>query len=136
MASLPGLAGLLPEDLAELLGLPPFRGVQIFKWISRGALSFDSMTDLPLSLRKTLAEKYRIRTGTVQNRLEDSDGTVKFALVFDDGAAIETVLLVDGRGRKTVCLSTQAGCPAGCVFCKTGTLGFRRNLSAAEMAEQ
>ncbi|MDR1105849.1 MAG: 23S rRNA (adenine(2503)-C(2))-methyltransferase RlmN [Treponema sp.] len=136
MAPLPGLAGLLPGELAELLGLPPFRGVQIFKWISRGALSFDSMTDLPLSLRETLAEKYRIRTGSVKSRLEAPDGTVKSALAFGGGAGIEMVLLEDGRGRKTVCLSTQAGCPAGCVFCKTGTLGFRRNLSAAEIAEQ
>jgi 23S rRNA (adenine2503-C2)-methyltransferase len=49
---------------------------------------------------------------------------------------IEAVLLEDGRGRRTACLSTQAGCAMGCVFCKTGALGFRRNLEAAEIVEQ
>jgi 23S rRNA (adenine2503-C2)-methyltransferase len=46
------------------------------------------------------------------------------------------VLLTDAEDRQTACLSTQAGCPVGCVFCKTGALGFRRNLGADEIVEQ
>jgi 23S rRNA (adenine2503-C2)-methyltransferase len=132
----PPLSGLLPEELAELLGLPLFRGRQIFKWIHGGALSFAGMTNLPLSLREHLERGYRIRTGNPCGRLEDADGTVKLRIALEDGAKIETVLLADGRGRKTACLSTQAGCPSGCVFCKTGSLGFRRNLEASEITEQ
>jgi 23S rRNA (adenine2503-C2)-methyltransferase len=132
----PGLSGLLPGELSELLALPSFRGTQIFKWISRGVLSFDEMTDLPLSLREKLKEQYRARTARVSGRFEDPDGTVKLRLSFDGGTDIETVLLSGGRERKTACLSTQAGCPSGCVFCRTGALGFRRNLTASEIAEQ
>ena len=46
------------------------------------------------------------------------------------------MLLRDGAGRKTACLSTQAGCPVACVFCKTGSLGFLRNLTPWEIVEQ
>jgi 23S rRNA (adenine2503-C2)-methyltransferase len=131
-----GLAGLLPGRIAELLGLLPFRGEQIFKWINRLETGFSGMTDLPLSLRRELEEKYRIRTGTVTERLEDPDGTVKLRLDFGENTAVETVLLSDRGERRTACLSTQAGCPMGCAFCRTGTLGLRRSLSAGEIAEQ
>ncbi|MDR2784046.1 MAG: 23S rRNA (adenine(2503)-C(2))-methyltransferase RlmN, partial [Treponema sp.] len=54
----------------------------------------------------------------------------------EDGCTIESVLLSDGKERKTACISTQAGCAMGCVFCKTGQIGFRRNVSAGEIIEQ
>jgi 23S rRNA (adenine2503-C2)-methyltransferase len=53
----------------------------------------------------------------------------------DDGEAIESVLIPEGK-RRTLCISSQAGCALGCVFCATGRMGFRRNLSAGEIAAQ
>ena len=133
----PVLAGRLVEELAELLkAYPPFRSRQIHKWICGGAGTFDEMSNLPLPLRKELAEKYSLLSGTVSSELQDTDGTVKLGITLEDGAVIEAVILSDGEGRKTACLSTQAGCAAACVFCKTGTLGFQRNLLAAEIAGQ
>ena len=38
--------------------------------------------------------------------------------------------------RRSLCISTQAGCAMGCVFCATGQMGFRRNLSSGEIVEQ
>jgi 23S rRNA (adenine2503-C2)-methyltransferase len=38
--------------------------------------------------------------------------------------------------RRTICVSTQVGCALGCLFCATGRLGFRRNLTAAEIVDQ
>src|SRR5207247_7087509 len=32
--------------------------------------------------------------------------------------------------------ASQEGCPLGCVFCATGRMGFRQNLSAAEITGQ
>jgi 23S rRNA (adenine2503-C2)-methyltransferase len=55
---------------------------------------------------------------------------------------VETVLIrqpvspLRQRERWTVCLSSQAGCARGCVFCETGRLGLRRNLTAAEIVAQ
>ena len=137
MTDKPVLAGLLPERIKELLSdYPAFRSVQIYEWICRGAASFEEMSNLPVSLRRELAEKYELISGGLNSELRDSDGTVKLGIRLADGAVIETVLLSDGKGRKTACLSTQAGCPIGCVFCKTGMIGFKRNLAAAEIAGQ
>jgi 23S rRNA (adenine2503-C2)-methyltransferase len=135
--SLPVLSGSLPEELAKTFSkLPAYRSRQIFKWISRGVSSFSEMSDLPLNLRESLENTYRLHSSHVSKRLFDADGTTKLQIVLEDGSSIEAVLLVDGEGRRTACISTQVGCPVGCVFCKTGSLGFLRNLNAAEIIEQ
>jgi len=94
------------------------------------------MSDLPASLRSELTSRYTVRSGVVRTRLEAPDGTIKLQIGLKDGAAIEAVLLIDGEDRKTACLSSQVGCPMGCTFCKTGTLGFLRNLGTAEIVDQ
>lgn len=38
--------------------------------------------------------------------------------------------------RITLCISSQVGCPMNCLFCVTGKLGFKRNLSAEEIIWQ
>jgi 23S rRNA (adenine2503-C2)-methyltransferase len=134
------LAGLLPEEIHDGLRLArPFMGRQIFKWLSRGVTAFDAMTDLPLELRAALGGRAALRTGTVLQKLEDPDGTVKLQIEFpgpSGSVCIETVLLTDEEGRKTACVSSQAGCALGCRFCRTGELGFSRNLTAGEIVEQ
>ena len=35
-----------------------------------------------------------------------------------------------------VCVSSQVGCALGCVFCATGRMGFKRNLSVWEIVDQ
>ncbi|MCL2043520.1 MAG: 23S rRNA (adenine(2503)-C(2))-methyltransferase RlmN [Treponema sp.] len=133
------LSGLSPDELADIIApLPRFRAVQIFKWIACGVSGFYEMSNLPLSLREDLSNRFSLRPDIVETIHPGADGTVKLALRFSDGAVIEAVLLSDSkqRTRYTACLSTQAGCPSGCVFCKTGSLGFLRNLTSAEIVEQ
>jgi len=137
----PVLAGLTFEEVKEIFSrYPLFRSSQIHKWLVAGAESFDEMNNLPLSLRKELAEKYTLFPGEVSSTQRDTDGTVKLAISMKDGAVIEAVALKDGKdritARKTACLSTQAGCQIGCVFCKTGMIGYKRNLTAAEISCQ
>jgi len=134
----PSLAGLLPAELEKLLSpLPRMRINQIYKWITRGVSSFDQMTNLPSSLREELKGRFRLYSSIVDSRHKDAlSGAAKTVIALEDGLKIEAVLLNDGKSRFTACLSTQAGCPVGCVFCKTGSLGFSRNLTAAEIAEQ
>ncbi len=64
-----------------------------------------------------------------------TDGTTKLLLRASDGSHIESVLMPYGR-RVTVCISSQVGCAVGCAFCATGAMGFRRNLSTAEIVDQ
>jgi 23S rRNA (adenine2503-C2)-methyltransferase len=131
------LAGLtFAETKIILSGYPSFRSSQIYNWLVSGVESFDGMRNLPFPLRGELAEKYTLNPGKAASAQRDTDGTLKLGISMDDGAVIEAVLLRDGKDRKTACLSTQAGCPAGCVFCKTGMIGYKRNLTSAEIAGQ
>ncbi len=59
----------------------------------------------------------------------------KYLLALADGERIESVWM-RFRDRATVCVSTQAGCALGCVFCATGQLGYRRDLTAGEIIGQ
>jgi len=130
------LAGLSLTEIEKLLlPLPRFRAAQIYKWIEKGALSFEEMTNIPVSMQKELRERFRLFSGAAAGCYDDA-GTKKIVVALKDGAKAEAVLLSDGKKRLTACLSTQAGCPAGCVFCKTGSLGFSRNLDGAEIVEQ
>ena len=130
------LAGLFPAELEKLLApLPRFHAVQIYKWIARGVSDFSQMTDIPNLLRQELSGRFSLYSSAVNNCHQDRD-VKKIVLSLKDGLKIEAVLLSDSKNRLTACLSTQAGCPAGCVFCKTGSLGFSRNLDCAEIVEQ
>ncbi|HLM84213.1 MAG TPA: 23S rRNA (adenine(2503)-C(2))-methyltransferase RlmN [Candidatus Bathyarchaeia archaeon] len=62
--------------------------------------------------------------------------TVKARLILRDGLAIESVLMKHTDKRNTICVSSQVGCPLGCLFCETGKMGFKRNLTASEIVEQ
>jgi 23S rRNA (adenine2503-C2)-methyltransferase len=64
-----------------------------------------------------------------------ADGTHKWLLGMDGGNAIEAVFIPD-KGRGTLCVSSQVGCGLACTFCSTGTQGFNRNLSTAEIIGQ
>ncbi len=135
--SLIAIAGLNCSELTEVFNLKQkFRAKQIFKWVADGAKTFDEMTNLPEQMRKELSEKAVLRSSSISQKLVDPDGTVKLQLTLQDGSCVETVLLLDGKGRKTACVSCQVGCAMGCAFCKTGTLGFSRNLTASEIVEQ
>jgi 23S rRNA (adenine2503-C2)-methyltransferase len=133
----PVLSGLPLEALKKLLEpLPAYHAQQVFQWIARGVSSFQKMTNLAIPLRESLEARFSLYSSKISARLEDPDGTVKLQITLQDGKGIEAVILRDRENRRTACLSTQAGCPMGCVFCKTGTLGFSRNLDSGEMVEQ
>ncbi|MCL2229495.1 MAG: 23S rRNA (adenine(2503)-C(2))-methyltransferase RlmN [Treponema sp.] len=135
-AGLVPLAGKNIKELEELLSpLPRFRSAQIYEWILKGVFSFEEMTNIPSDLKNELPQKFRFFDTTVKSCEEDGK-TKKIAVELKDNSKIEAVLLEDGNDRKTACLSTQVGCPAGCVFCKTGSLGFKRNLEYHEITEQ
>lgn len=132
------LSGKSAEDIACDLGYrAKWRAGQIYSWIARGAADFSSMTNLPITERNRLQSIYgSLRSSKVHSEFEDDDGSLKLQIRLRDGAAVECVLLEDIEGRKTACLSSQVGCPMGCGFCRTGQLGFLRNMGADEIMEQ
>ncbi|MDR3342085.1 MAG: 23S rRNA (adenine(2503)-C(2))-methyltransferase RlmN [Treponema sp.] len=125
------------EALQETLKpLPAYRARQVFKWLAGGVRSFDAMTNLSRALREALDARFSCYSSVISAQFPDPDGTVKLQITLQDDKRIEAVILADALQRRTACLSTQVGCPMGCVFCKTGTLGWSRNLDSAEMVEQ
>ena len=117
-------------------GEQKFRLRQIRSWlIKRRVASFGEMTDLPTALRQRLEQDFRFSSFDVVRHQIGSDQTEKLLLRLGDGELVECVLMRD-PGRRTVCISTQVGCAMGCVFCASGLLGVKRNLTAAEICEQ
>lgn len=131
------LLGLSCDEIAELINVPQkFRARQLYNAFYTGRKeSFDVITDIPLSLRKELSDKFAIYTAAVDTVLED-DGNKKIRLKLQDGLYTESVLLQDGTGRQTICISSQCGCKMGCRFCRTADMGFQRNLTSGEILEQ
>jgi 23S rRNA (adenine2503-C2)-methyltransferase len=131
------ILGLLPHELKTMLSpLPSFRVDQIYHWIRRGISSFNAMNNLPENLRDDLEKRFTLRSSEITRCFESKDASLKLQIKLSDGLFIESLVLQDQFERKTACLSTQLGCPMACVFCKTGSMGFFRNLSAAEIVEQ
>lgn len=117
-------------------GQKKFRLQQIRKWmIERRITSFDEMTDLPATLREKLATDFRFSSFEQVGHQIAKDRTEKLLLKLADGELVECVVMRD-PGRRTVCISTQVGCAMGCVFCASGLLGVKRDLTAAEIFEQ
>ncbi|MBW1730817.1 MAG: 23S rRNA (adenine(2503)-C(2))-methyltransferase RlmN [Deltaproteobacteria bacterium] len=134
-----GLKGLdlaETEAWAQSQGLPAYRGRQIRRWIfTKGAHSFEQMTDLPKTLRQTLAKSVTLNHLETVDILKSRDGTKKFIFRLHDGLLIESVLIPE-RDHLTLCISSQVGCAIGCRFCLTGARGLKRNLSTAEIVDQ
>ncbi len=120
----------------ETIGEKKFRARQIFSWLhQKRARHFDEMHDLPKALRDRLATEFRLFPGEVVNHQTARDRTEKLLIRLDDGEHVECVLMRETT-RNTVCISTQVGCAMGCVFCASGMLGLKRNLTTAEILQQ
>ncbi len=133
------LKNLTQEQLiafVESLDQPSFRGRQILAWIYRpGVTTFDQMTDLAKEFRALLPAHATISRFENPVLETSADGTVKFGFLLHDGEMIESVLIPE-EDRNTLCVSSQVGCAMGCTFCLTGAMGFRRNLTTAEIVNQ
>ncbi|MBW2093024.1 MAG: radical SAM protein, partial [Deltaproteobacteria bacterium] len=124
------------EKFTASLGEKPFRARQIRKWLfNAGVNDFEAMTDLSKDLRARISQRARISRTKCLKMEESEDGARKFLWQLEDGARIESVLVPE-RDHLTLCISTQVGCAMGCSFCRTATLGLKRNLTQAEIINQ
>ncbi|MEX2160327.1 MAG: 23S rRNA (adenine(2503)-C(2))-methyltransferase RlmN [Anaerolineales bacterium] len=118
-------------------GQPGFRATQFWQGLYQQLWSRpDDFSTFPKELRAKLGEQFNFSNLEEAQRLFSTDKeTTKVLFRLPDKQAIETVLM-RYSDRRTLCISTQAGCAMGCVFCATGQMGFRRNLSSGEIVEQ
>ncbi len=126
------LVGLDAAEIANALGMPAFRGRQIYEAVYRKRNTDASqITTLPKAVR----ERVVLGVPEVAEKFHSADGTVRYLLRLNDGKTIESVFMPE-EGRDTLCVSTQVGCPVDCKFCLTALMGLERNLTAGEIVGQ
>jgi 23S rRNA (adenine2503-C2)-methyltransferase len=124
------------RDVFAQLGEKPYRADQVMKWVyHRHVTDFEAMTDVGKALRDKLSQALEIVPPKIMFEKQAVDGTHKWLLGMDGSNAIEAVFIPE-TSRGTLCVSSQVGCGLACTFCSTGTQGFNRNLSAAEIVGQ
>jgi len=113
-----------------------FRGNQVYEWLwSKGAHSFEDMTNVSKTTREMLENHFVINHIKVDKMQRSEDGTVKNAVRLHDGLVVESVLIPTNT-RTTACVSSQVGCSLDCNFCATARLKRMRNLEPAEIYDQ
>jgi len=135
----PNAAGADRETLKALVaaqGEKSFRAAQIFEglYVHRWT-RWDQFTTLSKPLRERLEANVDLAWPAIQESRTAEDGTTKHAFLLGDGLQVEGVHM-PYADRTTLCISSQVGCAMGCVFCATGQMGIRRNLSAGEIVGQ
>lgn len=124
------------QDVAYKGGMPKFVGKQLAEWIySKGAVDFSEMVNISKKNKEWLSNHYEIGRENPIKSSKSQDGTVKYLFSAGPGKAIESVYIPD-RDRATLCVSSQVGCKMNCYFCATGKMGFKANLSAAQIINQ
>lgn len=124
------------KGMMKELGQAGFHGSQVFSWLYRpGVTTFAQMTDLSKDLRALLSQRSFFSSLAPCATEISQDGTTKFGFQLHDNSIIESVLIPEDD-RATLCVSSQAGCAMKCAFCRTGGMGFKRNLTPAEIVGQ
>ncbi|MDE6753200.1 MAG: 23S rRNA (adenine(2503)-C(2))-methyltransferase RlmN [Muribaculaceae bacterium] len=136
---LPPLIGMTLEQLTKVAlsgGMPKFVGKQLAEWLyKKKVTSFDEMVNISKKNREWLTQSYSVGREAPESRQKSLDGTVKYLFNAGAGRVIESVYIPD-HDRATLCVSSQVGCKMNCYFCATGRLGFKANLTAAQIINQ
>ncbi len=135
----PALFGQTLSEIQSIvveLGLKPYVAKQLTEWLyQKHAGSFTEMTNLSLSVRQMLDEKFSLGVSEHSRVQASSDGTKKYLFPAGSRGFIEAAYIPDEE-RATLCVSSQVGCKMGCLFCMTGKQGFQAQLSAGEILNQ
>jgi 23S rRNA (adenine2503-C2)-methyltransferase len=135
--SIKGLSLKELEDFFESIDEKKFRAQQVFNWLHNHLTDDpDEMLNLSKDLRAKLKDFAEIKNlELVQSQQSQTTRTKKYLFRTLDNKNVESVIIPDEK-RNTLCISTQVGCPLDCKFCATGLMGYKRNLSSAEIVDQ
>lgn len=115
---------------------PAYRVAQVKKALFVDLVaSWEEVTVLPKTLREALSRDCPLDV-SADVLVSKDDATEKAVLTLHDGLKIESVLMRHKDGRNTVCVSSLVGCPMGCTFCATASMGLVRKLTANEIVLQ
>ena len=121
----------------EEINLPSFVGKQLIHWISkRYVISLENMTNISKKNKSILADSFLFSPFKSTAQLPSKDKlAIKCIHTLHDNHYIESVILKE-KNYYTLCVSSQSGCPMDCKFCLTGVIGFKRQLTPAEIIGQ
>lgn len=123
-------------EAVKALKLPAFRGKQVYEWVNKGHLDFDSMNNIPKKVTEVLKRHFTVSNMKIVKVMSSqTDGTKKYLMELDDGNIIECVYMMYKHGN-TLCISSQVGCKMKCSFCASTIHGLERNISSGEMLGQ
>jgi len=121
----------------EHRGEPAFRKQQLLDGIYRlKAQKWDGIGNLPKAVRGALNEEFGPYISSVAPvDVKESKYATKVLFKLQDDQKIEAVSL-QFKTHRSLCISSQSGCAFACSFCATGAIGFNRQLTADELADQ
>lgn len=124
------------KEIFELNKQPDFRYNQVVDFYFKNPVtSWDEVSVVSKELRLILNKEVSFSCVELKNSYE-TDDVIKCVFIMKDGGhMVESVIMKHSDDRRTLCLSCQAGCPMGCYFCATGTMGLKKNLSASEIVD-
>ena len=124
------------EQVAAAGRMPRFVAKQLAQWLyEKRVTSFSQMANISKKNQAWLEQFYTIGREEPARAQKSKDGTVKYLFRAGAGRYIESVYIPD-HDRATLCVSSQVGCKMNCYFCATGKLGFKANLTAAQIINQ
>lgn len=134
------------EDLFRKNHYPSFRLAQIKRAIFLDPLTtYSSITTLPKQLKEDLITSLGSDEILSLKKVHEHMGKQAHKVLFEtrDGHQIEAVYLTyhlkqtgTEKLHHSLCISTQSGCALGCLFCATGAIGFKKNLTSDEILDQ
>lgn len=139
MAPLLALTGLTLSEIAdnlELCGIERKYAARVSYWIYRKRVQdISSMTSIAGAVRRKLSENFVAGFTPPTKRVISSDGSAKYLFCYTGGREVEAVY-IPGAKRNTLCVSVQCGCSRACLYCRTGEMGLKGNLTAGEIVNQ
>ncbi len=133
------LIGMNLDELQRVVvagGMPRFVGKQLADWIyAKRVTGFEQMANISIKNKEWLSTFYTVGRYDASRKAKSADGTVKYLFDAGRGLKVESVYIPD-KERATLCVSSQAGCRMNCYFCATGRMGFKGQLSAAQIMNQ
>lgn len=133
------LIGMTLDELTKVAlsgGMPKFVGRQLAEWLYKKKVTdFGEMVNISKKNMAWLSENYTVGREKPAARQKSIDGTVKYLFNVGEVRNVESVYIPD-HDRATLCVSSQAGCRMNCYFCATGRLGFKAQLTAAQIMNQ
>ncbi len=125
------------QTFFQSMNEPAYRAAQLWQGLYKHYWNLpEQFSNFPQSLRTSLENHFSFSRLIPEKTIHSADLlTQKTLFLTPDGYPVETVLM-KYNARNTLCISSQSGCAMGCVFCATGQMGFKKNLSAGEIIEQ